>query len=490
MTGASVITVCRGVLLTCIAAVIAADLGAQNDQPPVPAPGRLIDVGGWRLHLHCTGERRPGQPTVVLEAGVGAFSVDWSLAQPQVAEFARVCSYDRAGSGWSDWGPHPRTLRQVVYELHALLARSGEPGPFVLVGASYGGWVVRIYQTTYPEEVAGLVMVDAAASDPLRLMADGREVRSSELARERPVPPVKTSGPLRPEDIPPGALAQIRSGLAAASARANEPPRDKLPPEAQRMRTWGLGQVGHVVAAVNPFEAEELAELRRATSEESFPLGDLPLVALTRDRAEEDGPNAKALADEHRIDHGRVAALSRNSRHVIAEGSGHHIQIEDPALVAHSIRDVLARNAQPQAGTGPFPDSVVARLFAPAIFEALRHQISDAALGGPSRGMKIDLPEGTAWDLLRRHILTVVNGRAPQPSDSILMSVWLKDLLFYRDTLTARIGVAGRHRCTGGGFIGSSLENHVRTVLHGTAWEGVRVFEQLHGDALFCPRRR
>src|SRR5438105_10885373 len=77
--------------------------------PPIAAPGRLIDVGGWRLHLNCVGRVSLSQPTVILEAGIGDFSVEWSLVQPAVAQFARVCSYDRAGDGWSDVGPHPRT---------------------------------------------------------------------------------------------------------------------------------------------------------------------------------------------------------------------------------------------------------------------------------------------------------------------------------------------------------------------------------------------
>src|SRR5215207_3210379 len=97
--------------------------------PPLPPPGRLVDVGGWRLHLNCTGDARPSQPTVILEAGLGDFSVEWALVQPRVATFARVCSYDRAGDGWSEIGPHPRTFRQIVYELHALLDRAGERPP-------------------------------------------------------------------------------------------------------------------------------------------------------------------------------------------------------------------------------------------------------------------------------------------------------------------------------------------------------------------------
>lgn len=333
---------CRIGLAILVAATVGVnDLKAQSvGPPPLAAPGRLVDVGGWKLHLHCTGTARPSQPTVVLEAGIGAFSVEWSLTQPLVAEGARVCSYDRAGSGWSEWGPHPRTMRQVVYELHTMLSRSGESAPYILVGASYGSWIARLYQRTYPTEVAGIVLVDAGATDPARLMPDGRVVRSSELNRGRSVPELKTAGPLREADIPEGALAQIRSGLADASARANQPPRDRLPSEAQRMRTWGLGQTGHVVAAVNPFEAEELASLRDVSTVGS--LGDLPLIVLTRGRADESGVDSEVQEAEHRSDQARQAALARHSRHYVVEGSGHHIAIENPEMVARAIREVLA----------------------------------------------------------------------------------------------------------------------------------------------------
>src|SRR3954471_16721461 len=130
---------------------------AQDRLASAPsAPGRLIDVGGWRLHLYCTGAARPGQPTVILETGIGDFSVEWSLVQPRVARFARVCSYDRSGDGWSELGPSPRTLHQIVYELHTLLQKAKEPPPYVMVGHSYGGWLVQLYVSTYPTDVAGI----------------------------------------------------------------------------------------------------------------------------------------------------------------------------------------------------------------------------------------------------------------------------------------------------------------------------------------------
>jgi pimeloyl-ACP methyl ester carboxylesterase len=319
-----------------------AGAGAQTpDRPPHPAPGRLIDVGGWRLHLNCVGERKPGEPIVLLEAGKGDFSVEWSLVQPGVGRFARVCSYDRAGDGWSDLGPHPRTMRQIAYELHTLMTKADERPPFVLVGQSYGGWLVRVYQQTYPAEVAAIVLVDAGANDPRRYLPNGKLGRSSDLVTGQPIPAVNTATPLRIGDIPPAALAQMTAGLAAARASANDPPRDKLPLEARQMRTWALGQLGHVAAGVNPVENEEIAALRAARDKTPYGLGDLPLVVITRGLADEGGAEAAALEEEHRKDQASMAAMSRRGRQVIAEDSGHHVQIEQPGLVIRAIEEIV-----------------------------------------------------------------------------------------------------------------------------------------------------
>ena len=330
-------------IVTIVLACAASTARAQGDStpPPYPAPGRLVDVGGWKLHLNCTGEAHASQPTVILEAGLGDFSVEWSLVQPGVARFARVCSYDRAGDGWSDIGPHPRTFRQIVYELHTLLERAGERGPFVLVGHSYGGWLVRQYQSTYPSEVAGLVLVEAGAEDPWRMTGDGKLHRSSELATGAPIPPVKTSGPLRVADIPANILAQINAGIADVSRDPNGGVRGKLPPDAKRMRAWALAHIGHILAGVNPVEHEELAALRAGRAKSEHPLGDLPLVVITRGVPDESGPNAAALEEEHRKDHTSVAALSRRGTLVVATHSGHHVQLEEPELVVSAIREVV-----------------------------------------------------------------------------------------------------------------------------------------------------
>ena len=318
--------------------------GAQSAStpPPYAPPGKLVDVGGWRLHLNCTGEARASQPTVILESGIGDFSVEWSLVQPGVAKFARVCSYDRAGAGWSDIGPRPRTMHQIVYELHKLLEQAGVKPPLVLVGHSYGGWLVRLYASTYPTDVVGIVLVEAGADNPRRMLPDGKLVRSSDLVTGHPIPAVKVSNPLRVTDIPPDALSQMKAAAQQFGPRANEPPRDKLPADAQRMRTWALGQVKHWTQGDNPFESDELAGLRAERAKSEHPLGDMPLIVLTRGKSEEAGPDGKAFEEEHRRDHTAIATMSRNGKLVIAEHSGHHVQLDEPELVIKSIRDVLA----------------------------------------------------------------------------------------------------------------------------------------------------
>lgn len=317
--------------------------GAQSvpPSPPVAAPGRLVDIGGWRLHINCTGERVQSQPTVVLEAGIGDFSVEWSLVQPGVSRFARVCSYDRAGDGWSDLGPHPRTMRQIVWELHTLLEKAGERSPFVLVGHSYGGPLVRLYASTYPSETAGMVLVDAGSDNPVRWL-NGKLVRLVETATGRAMPDVKRTNPLREVDIPAPARSQIEAAARQSSPHANDPPRDKLPPDARRMRSWALAQVKHYASGDNPFENEELALMLAERTKRDYSLGDIPLIVLTRGIGEGTGPDGRELEAEHAQDQTAMTTLSRAGRLVIATKSGHHIQLDEPELVVKSIGDVVS----------------------------------------------------------------------------------------------------------------------------------------------------
>ena len=159
-------------MLTPVIAVLAlAALGATyenialvRDQDAFAAPGKLYDVGGHRLHLHCQGR---GGPTVVLSNGMGEVSASWARISGPVAETTRVCSYDRAGQGWSESAERPQDGIAAAKDLHTLLAAAGEKGPFVLVGHSTGGTYALTYASRYPDQVAGLVLLDSSSPDQL-----------------------------------------------------------------------------------------------------------------------------------------------------------------------------------------------------------------------------------------------------------------------------------------------------------------------------------
>src|SRR5687768_12978878 len=145
---------CGLIVITAITGATYQWAATRKELAATPPPGRLVDIGGHRLHIWCTGE---GAPSVVLETGLGGSSVDWGFVQPEVARFTRVCSYDRAGMGYSDAGLSPRTARRIARELADLLDRSGIAEPAVLVGASIGGFAVRVFASESGNRASGLV---------------------------------------------------------------------------------------------------------------------------------------------------------------------------------------------------------------------------------------------------------------------------------------------------------------------------------------------
>jgi len=154
----SLIRLSIGIFVLAIAGIIYETAATESDQRKYPPPGVLVNVNGYKMHIYCMGK---GSPTIILDHVSGGSSVDWALIQPSLAEHTRVCAYDRAGFGWSDYNPAPRTLKQQVNELHALLQGANEQGPYILVGHSYGARVSRVYAAKYPNEVAGMVLMDA-----------------------------------------------------------------------------------------------------------------------------------------------------------------------------------------------------------------------------------------------------------------------------------------------------------------------------------------
>jgi len=149
------------------------------DKRTYAPPGQLVDVGGYRLHLYCVGE---GSPTVVLDTLGEGTSVNWGWVQPELAKTTRVCAYDRAGRGWSDPSPAPHDARHIAAELHALLINASIEPPYVLVGHSFGGLVTRLYADQFPDQVAGMVIIDGGQPDirSARFPAEAREKTSAE----------------------------------------------------------------------------------------------------------------------------------------------------------------------------------------------------------------------------------------------------------------------------------------------------------------------
>jgi pimeloyl-ACP methyl ester carboxylesterase len=285
-----------------------------------PAPGQLIDVGGHRLHIYCLGQ---GEPTVVMEAGLSGWSTDWIRVQPEVAKSTRVCTYDRAGYGWSDPGPLPRDSQQVASELHILLSKSGINGNIILVGHSQGGLFVQYYAKTYPQQVAGIVLVDSVHPEQsLSMQADVRK---------------KYEGELRALTLLTKILAP--TGLLRLAGQSETIIADKLPSEYQAMAR-SLGFQSKAYRALD----EETAAFEQSQAEvrEAGPLPTVPLAVISSSLVQNFPPgftegSIKATWDELQTDLGESATLPR----VIASKSGHYIHLDQPELVIQTVLEIV-----------------------------------------------------------------------------------------------------------------------------------------------------
>jgi pimeloyl-ACP methyl ester carboxylesterase len=316
-------------------------LMSQAWQAALQPPGQLVDLGGYRIHIHCTGPSATNRSTVVLSPGGGDFATDWSLVQQLLSDSGRVCSYDRGGSGWSDPGPTPRTFRQETAELHRALALAGEHAPYVLVGHSLGAFVARTFALAHRAEVRGLVLV-APTNENGMLGYRGQWALPRTLATTRPIPPARSlreSPPL----LDTGAVRDSCRARAARSARIWRP-YDRLGAEAQRQRVWLLGHPACSVTQDDYF-AEEMAAFYALWAHSSHPLDSLPLTVITvLPGSPPPGLSAAQIrADSARID---LARLSKVATRLVDSTSGHHIHLDNPRLVAAAIRDILGRHSR------------------------------------------------------------------------------------------------------------------------------------------------
>lgn len=307
-------------------------IGTARDKRRFPIPGRLIDTGPARLHIRESGE---GLPPVILEAGIGASSLNWTTIQSTLSQFTRVCSYDRAGLGWSHPAASPRNIANAVEELHALITAAQIPSPLVLVGHSFGGLLARCYAARYPDQIAGLVLLDPlAASEWIEPSESQQKLlkRGAMLSRRGAV--LARLGIVRFGLVMlSGGLRRIPKLVAKAASRATgESAISRLVREVQKMppETWPIVQA-HWCQPKSFLALANYLECLPTSAAEASECGDLPITILSASNS-----TAAQLAERDAL-----ASRSRRGKHTIAAKSGHWIHFDEPELVIESIREML-----------------------------------------------------------------------------------------------------------------------------------------------------
>jgi pimeloyl-ACP methyl ester carboxylesterase len=302
-------------------------------QDSVPKPlGQMVDLDGHRVHVNCSGH---GSPTVVIENGFDEYSFDWIFVQSQVAQFTRVCTYDRAGYAWSEPGPKPRTFAQINLELRDAMVKLGENRPFVLVGHSFGGPVVRNFALMYPNLVAGIVFVDAA-SEEQRYTMQNKAIRLRDGATGKAIPEPREKMLACDQ---PKLLASLPPAASTVDA-----PFDRLPVEIQKLHMWADSQPAMYDAEENErtWSPEYFGHWYKTAQAGS--LGSIPLIALMRAEGgygNDLDVSAAQLETERTQAHAHLAALSTRGKLQVVH-SGHNMQVEAPATVSQAIQDVIA----------------------------------------------------------------------------------------------------------------------------------------------------
>ncbi|HSL45562.1 MAG TPA: alpha/beta fold hydrolase [Anaerolineales bacterium] len=293
-----------------------------------PPPGQLVDVGGYKLHIHCVGE---GSPTVVLLSGSAVQSPYWWIVQNKAANTTRVCAYDRAGYAWSEEGTDDLSPRGQVEDLKALLSNAGIEPPYVLAGHSYGGYIARLYAQTYSDEVVGLVMIDSSHEEqfvrfPEEIQARGRRM---------------FTGPNSPVRV---FLVGLLGSLQALLPTGRH--------EAEKYLPSDVVETVYALRKLHPYMLltikAEVSEMVLGQSPRVTDLGNLPMIVISHgiptpatDQTEEVNAEYEQL---HREMQKELLAISTQSRQMIAEESNHdEIPLKQADLVVQAIQDVMTQ---------------------------------------------------------------------------------------------------------------------------------------------------
>jgi pimeloyl-ACP methyl ester carboxylesterase len=310
-------------LALAVAGAIYQAIATERAERAYPPPGEMVDVGGYSLHINCVGR---GSPTAVLDGGSGEWSAHWVWVQQEVSATTRVCAYDRAGMGWSEMGPEPRDAKQISSELHALLEGTNIEGPYVLVGHSFGGLYMQTYAARYPDEVAGMVLVESSHPDQFSFQPVARDSYEPQ------------------KQIFDVASLAARLGIVRLVSKL-APTSPELP---QQQRTH-IDALTPSTRQVSTYAQELRATPQTVTQTRSLrSLGNKPLAVVTAGTSE---PDWLDLQDD-------LATLSSNSTHRVVEGATHTSVMydrSDAQAISAAIVEVVAavRNDRPLARKTP-----------------------------------------------------------------------------------------------------------------------------------------
>lgn len=301
-------------------------VATNMDDKAYPAPGRLVDVGGHRLHIHCQGQSED-LPTVLFEAAPGGWSVVWRQVQQQVAKLTRACAYDRAGYGWSEAGPGPRDGRRIVNELQTLLTEAKIPGPYVLVGHDMAGLWLRRFARRHADQVAGLVLVNTVEEDALPLYETLRAQQDEALS---------------------GLALYARFGLLRHVFKDRWPNPGLTGEAAAVYDAWMMRPATYQTIAAETSRLREDAEAARTMGT----FGKLPLAVVTTTTPARvpgdlppDAMSVSAFNAAWKEAQARLTRLAINPVRVFSQKSGHQIPVDDPRAVALAVQRILERIA-------------------------------------------------------------------------------------------------------------------------------------------------